>query len=285
MDRSSGQVLVVTDSTADVPKALAESVGLTIVPLSVRFGERTYLDGVDLGPTEFLRLLKSSTELPKTSQPATTAFESVIRSAVDAGRSVACFTIASRLSGTFNAARLAAETVDSTRVRVVDSGTVTMHLGWGAVAAARTAAAGASLDEVVAAGTETLRRTRLYALLETLDYVYKGGRIGKASQLVGSVLAIKPILSVRDGEVIPIERVRTWKKALDRIAELAREQAPLESLAVMHIGNAADADDLVGRLADLVPRERIVVTEAGPVIATYAGPGAVGVMPVGAARN
>ncbi|MGH2535020.1 MAG: DegV family protein [Thermomicrobiales bacterium] len=279
MSSASRTVTVVTDSTADIPGPLAASLGIRVVPLSVRFGEQTFLDGVELSPAEFLAKLVASPELPKTSQPPTTAFETVFREEIDSGRQVVCLTIASRLSGTFNSARLAAEAVAPDRIHVVDSGTVTMHLGWGAVVAAQSAAHENAV-QVTAAARNALGRSHLYALLETLEYVYKGGRIGKAAQLFGSMLAIKPILTVRDGEVTPLERVRTWRKALDRLVELARGHAPLASLAILHAGNPTDAAALADRLADLVPPDQLVTAEAGPVISTYAGPGAVGVMPL-----
>ena len=273
-------VTVVTDSTADLPPDLAAANGIVVVPLSVRFGERTFLDRVELSPAAFLDELRAAPELPKTSQPPTTAFAEAFRRELDAGRDVLCVTIAGALSGTFNAARLAADDAGADRVRVLDSATVTMHLGWGALAAARAAAAGADLAATHAAATDALARAHLYAVLDTLDYVYKGGRIGRASALVGSMLSIKPILSVRNGEVVPVERVRTWRKALDRVVELTRGHAPLAELAILHVGNPGDAQSLADRLTDLVPGHPPLLTEAGPVIATYAGPGAVGVIPL-----
>jgi len=182
------------------------------------------------------------------------------------------------------AARLAAEAVDSSRIRLLDSGTVTMQLGWAAIAAARAAQAGLGADEVVAAAQSNLQRSRLFAVLETLEYVYRGGRIGRAAQLVGSMLSIKPILTVENGEVVPLERVRTWRRAIERLVDLTRQEAPLESLAVMHAGNLSDAQAIADRLRDLVPPEQLIFTQAGPVLATYAGPGALGVMPVKAAQ-
>ncbi|HEY8447090.1 MAG TPA: DegV family protein [Thermomicrobiales bacterium] len=277
-------VTVVVDSTADIPADLVSSLGITVVPLMVRFGDRTYADGVDLGPDEFLRLLQESSTLPQTSQPPVSAFEEVFRRALDAGNDVVCVTIASQLSGTYNSARLAAEAVDSSRIRLLDSGTVTMQLGWAAIAAARAAQAGLGADEVVAAAQSNLQRSRLFAVLETLEYVYRGGRIGRAAQLVGSMLSIKPILTVENGEVVPLERVRTWRRAIERLVDLTRQEAPLESLAVMHAGNLSDAQAIADRLRDLVPPEQLIFTQAGPVLATYAGPGALGVMPVKAAQ-
>lgn len=278
-------VTVVTDSTADIPRHLADSLGIQVVPLSVRFGEQTYLDGVELTPAEFLAKLVESPHPPQTSQPPATAFEAVFRDATNGGGDVVCMTIAAGLSGTFNSARLAADAVDADRIRVIDSGTVTMDLGWGAVIAGQAARDGADAAAVEAAARSALGRSNLYAVLETLDYVHKGGRIGKAAQLVGSMLAIKPILTVRDGEVTPLERVRTWRKAVERVAELARGHAPLASLAILHVGNPADAAVLADRLSDLAPADQVVLTEAGPVISTYAGPGAVGVMPLAMAND
>lgn len=277
MGESARRVRVVTDSTSDIPRALASSLGLEVVPLSVRFGDESFLDGVELSASAFLDRLRVASDLPKTSQPPPTAFEAAFRRALAADEDVLCVTIASGLSGTFNAARLAAEAVDARRIRVVDSRTTTMHLGWGVVEAARAAHAGADLDAVAAAANAALARSQLYAVLDTLDYVYKGGRIGKASQLVGSMLNIKPILSMRDNEVVPLERVRTWRTALDRLVDLARAHAPLAEVAVLHMGNPGDAEAVAGRLAELVPSGAVLITEAGPVIATYAGPGAVGV--------
>jgi DegV family protein with EDD domain len=283
-NRDARPVQVVTDSTSDIPKDVAASLGIEVVPLTVRFGDETFRDGIDLSSAQFLERLKQSAELPKTSQPAMPEFESVFAKAIEDGQDVVCLTISSRLSGTFNSARLAAESLPPDRIEVVDSLTTTMHLGWAAIAAGRAAQAGKPLAEVVSASRDTLARSDLYALLETLDYVYKGGRIGKASALIGSVLAIKPILTLRDGEVVPLERIRTWKKAVSRLVEFGHSHGPLEALAVIHVGNPGDAQQVVERCADLVPADQVIVTEAGPVLATYAGPGALGLIPLAQSR-
>lgn len=275
MTTPSRPVVIVTDSTSDIPEEIAAALGVRIVPLLVRFGDETFRDGVDIGPAEFLTRLKAATDLPRTSQPPVTAFEAEFRRAIEADDDVVCITVGSKLSGTFNAARLAAEMVDPVRIQVIDSGTSAMQLGMIAISAARATAEDAPLADVVETALSARDRSRIFVVLDTLEYVHKGGRIGKASQLVGSVLSIKPILTMRDGEVLPLERVRTWRKALDRMVELAREMAPLEFVAVMHAGNPADAAALARRLADLVPADAMIVTEAGPVLTTYAGPGAV----------
>lgn len=280
MTDASRRVVIVTDSTSDIPPNLGASLNIAVVPLSVRFGDEVFLDRVEMSQAEFLERLGTSSELPRTSQPSTAMFEDAFRAAINADLDVVCITIASKLSGTFNAARLASETVNPVRVHIIDSQTVSMALGWAVIAAAREAKIGKSTGDVTAAAKEALTRSQLYAVLETLDYAHRGGRIGRASHLIGSMLSIKPILTVRGGEVTPLERVRTWSKAIARIAELAKAHAPLESLAVAHAGNPEDAQRLAGELRDLVPDDQFVLCDVGPVIATYAGPGAVGIFPL-----
>lgn len=270
-------VTIVTDSTSDLPPDVQHDLGITVVPLTVQFGDESFKDGVELTAAAFLTKLRESGILPKTSQPAVPDFEAIFRHALHQGNDVACVTISAQLSGTYNAARLAADAVDPDRVVVIDSGAVTMQLGFAAIEGARTARAGADLPQVEAAVRDALARSRLFAVLKTLDYLYQGGRIGKVAQVFGSALAIKPILHLDGGIVVPLERVRTWNRALDRVGTLVEEQAPLSDLAVLHCDNQADAEKLVDRLGHLVDPSRIVVTHAGPVISTYAGPGAIGV--------
>jgi DegV family protein with EDD domain len=284
-DAAGRPVAIVVDSTADLPPEQARALDIAVVPLIVRFGERTFRDGVDLTPSAFLAELTASTASPSTSQPAVADFQTAFQTALDAGKDVVCLTIASQLSGTHNAARLAAEAVDpqGARVRVVDSGTVSGQLGLVAIEAALAALAGASPDEIVATVRSALTRSQIYVVLETLEYLQKGGRIGRAQALLGAVLSVKPIVTVQEGTVVPLERVRTWRKALDRIAELGREKAPLAALAIYHAGNPDDAKVLTDRLADLVPPDRLLLGEIGPVVATYGGPGLVGIAPLAVA--
>lgn len=269
------RVAVVTDSTADLPSEVVASTGVIVVPLSVRFGEESFLDGVEMAPAEFLERLQSAADLPKTSQPPVSAFESAFRRLVDAGNDVVCVTISAKLSGTHNAARLAAEAIDPDRIRIVDSGATAMSQGIVVLEGADIAQQGGDLEHVHDAVVDSVARSNLFAALETLDYVYKGGRIGKAAHLVGSVLAIKPILTIRDGEVVPVERARSWRKALTRLGELTEALEPLDRLIIGHAGNPTDAEALKQRLGHLVPADRLLVVEAGPVLITYAGPGAV----------
>jgi DegV family protein with EDD domain len=268
-------VRVVTDSTSDMPESLRSAYGIAIAPLLVSFGSTSYQDGIDLSGVEFFRRLGSEAELPKTSQPPMSTFEAIFKEAIANDHDVVCVTIASQLSGTFNSARLAAEAVDSERIRVVDSGTTTMGLGWVAVAAARAARAGANLEEAAAVATEAVSQVNVLALLQTLDYVYKGGRIGRATHLVGSALAIKPIVGFDHGVVTPLERVRTWKKALSRIVDMV-DDVPTD-IWVGHAENQPDASRLQEELHRRFPNANIVTGYCGSTIGVYSGPGAIAI--------
>lgn len=273
---ASRPVVIVVDSTLDVPASVAVDLGIQIVPLSVQFGDETFLDQVEMSSDEFLQRLKTSPHLPKTSQPAPARFEEAFRAATESGHDVLCVTLSADLSGTYNSARLAAEAVDPERVRVIDSRSVSVGGGFIAIAAARAVQVGASLTDVAAVAESMPARISLYAALDTLEFLHKGGRIGRASALVGSLLSIKPIVQIRDGHVLPVERVRTWRKAMDRLATLAGEHAPAEYLGVMHVGNLPDAQRLAERITPVVTSGDVLVGQLGPVVATYGGPGLVG---------
>lgn len=277
----SRKVLVVTDSTADLPQTLLNRYNITVVPLTVSFGQESFEDGVAITPPEFLERLIAAPELPKTSQPPSPKFASVFSKAIDQGMDVLCITLSSALSGTFNAARLAAEDFDADRIRVVDSRAATMQLGWIVVDAARAVEQGADLDAAAARATDAIGRANCFAVLQTLDYVYKGGRIGRASHMVGSALGIKPVLNFVDGLLTPIERVRTWKKALARAIELAATTGHPTDIAVLHSNNLEDAEATADALRKQLPNANILIGWTGSTIMTYAGPGAIGILTLG----
>ncbi|HWV34962.1 MAG TPA: DegV family protein [Thermomicrobiales bacterium] len=276
------RVMIVTDSTSDLPDILRTRHDITVVPLTVVFGEESFRDRVDITPETFLDRLTHAPQLPTTSQPPAHTFSAVFADALSRDMNVVCITISSALSGTFNAARLAAEEFGQDRIRVIDSRCATMQLGWVAVAAARAAESGADLDAVERAALDAIPHTRLFAVLQTLDYLYKGGRIGRAQHMVGSALGIKPVLSVIDGIVTPVERVRTWKKALAQAIDLASGDGPLTDIAVLHAGNLPDAERTAAALQERFPQANIVIDWAGTTILTYAGPGAIGIMTLAA---
>ena len=275
---NSRKVFVVTDSTSDIPAHLREELGIEVVPLSINFENETLLDGVDISPEQYVERLRTIEKLPSTAQPTVEQFQTAYRKGRDAGLDVICITISTGLSGTHNSASLAAEQLDPARIRVVDSLAASTSLGWLVVETARAAEGGASLEEAVAVAERNRPNVHFFALLQTLDYVYKGGRIGRAGHMVGSALGIKPILGLDEGTVVPVERVRTWKKALNRMIDVASSRGKLLDVAVLHTDTLPEAQKVVNELKSRFPDANYEIVFAGTTIATYAGPGAGGIM-------
>lgn len=271
-------VRVVTDSACDLPRERAEEWGIEIVPLTIRFGDETFVDRRDLTPTQFWAKVASSAVLPETSAPSPGAFEEAYRRAAAEGASgVVCVTLSSALSATYQAAQLAAKAVaDTIPVRVVDSRAVSLGEGLMAVAAARMAKQGKGLDDCAGAAEDLVARTRTYGALDTLENLKKGGRVGSAQALLGSVLSIKPIIEVADGKVEAESKQRTRSKSLRYLVDKVRQFPRVEDLAVMH-GDAPDLDELLDLLGAVYPREEIIVGQIGAVIGTHAGPRVVGI--------
>ena len=270
-------VRVVTDSSCDLSQSLVDAMRIEVVPLSIRFGDEELIDRVELSPEDFWDRLRSTTTLPETSAPSAGKFEERFRGLIDRGATgIICINLSSRLSATMQAAQVAANIVrDDCPIVVIDSRTVSMGLGALCLTAARRAADGARLEEIVEDVLSRRDRTRLYGTLDTLEYLKRGGRIGNARALLGSMLSIKPIVEVHEGAVEEAGKVRTRSKALHLLAEKAKAQ-PIDSLAVLH-GQAADMEDLLDALGEIFPRDDIVTGLVGPVIGTHAGPGVIGV--------
>jgi DegV family protein with EDD domain len=270
-------VRVVTDSACDLPDDLIERDGIEVVPLTIRFGKEELVDRKELSTDEFWRRLGDSDVLPETSAPSAGAFEGAFRRLVDDGATgIICINLSSKLSATMQSAQVAAQAVQADcPVVVVDSLMVSMGLGSLCLSAARRAAEGGTLESIVANVTDRRNRSKLYGALDTLEFLKKGGRVGNARALLGSMLAIKPVLEVRDGEVEEAGKVRTRSKALRLLVDRVKE-GPFENLAVLH-GNAPDLDELLDLLEPLAPRDEIVVGQIGPVIGTHAGPRVIGV--------
>ena len=270
-------VRVVTDSSCDLSQSLVDAMRIEVVPLSIRFGDEELIDRVELSPEDFWDRLRSSTTLPETSAPSAGKFEERFRGLIDRGATgIICINLSSRLSATMQAAQVAANIVrDDCPIVVIDSRTVSMGLGALCLTAARRAADGAKLEEIVEDVLSRRDRTRLYGTLDTLEYIQRGGRIGNARALLGSMLSIKPIVEVHEGAVEEAGKVRTRSKALNLLAEKAKAQ-PIDSLAVLH-GQATDMEDLLDALGEIFPRDDIVTGLVGPVIGTHAGPGVIGV--------
>ncbi|HBW50884.1 MAG TPA: DegV family EDD domain-containing protein [Herpetosiphon sp.] len=271
-----GQVaIIVTDSTADIPAGLAAENDIHVIPLTVNFDAESFADGVEITHDQFYARLVESNNLPTTSQPSVGAFEQLYR-AIGNDEPIISIHIAGKLSGTIRSAQQAAELLPDFDIRVIDVQSTTMSQGWAALLAARAAKEGKSADEIVALVHSIVERTRLLAALDTLRYLEKGGRIGKTRALLGTLLNVKPIIDVRDGEVKPFEQVRSKKKAVARLIEEARSMAPFEELAVLYSRNEAEAREFAQSLNEIFPADRIVLAEIGAVVGTHIGPGALG---------
>lgn len=267
------KVKIVTDSASDIPPSLAEQKSIEIVPLTIRFDEEEYVDRLELTADEFWSKTASASTLPSTAAPSPGAFEAVFRAAADQGHTgVVCINLSSKLSATFQAATTAAAAVkDVIDVRLIDSGTCTVGEATLCLEAADLAAGGASLDEVAQAVEDLRGRIRLFGTLDTLENLKKGGRIGAAGAFFASLLSVKPVITIEDGEVKPSSRQRTRSKALAHLAQMVVDAAPIDHVAVAHSG-APDLDEFLERLSPVVSKDQLLVTEIGPVIGTHGGP-------------
>src|SRR4029453_9768549 len=268
---------IVTDSTADLPPALVERYQPTMVPLVVNWDGQTFRDKIDLSTAEFYRRLRNTKSLPKTGAPSLAAFETAYREQLEQHDAVVSINLASKLSGTYDVARRAGESVDPQRIHVIDSGSVSICISWLVEMAAQLAEEGKAPEEIVTAVEDARGRLRVLALLETLDFLQRGGRIGRAAALAGTLLSVKPILSVRDGEVAPVERVRTMNSALRRLVELVVAFGPAERLGVIDGDSATNAAEVARQLQAHYPELTVDRGELGPVVGTHGGPGVVGV--------
>ncbi|MEK7280826.1 MAG: DegV family protein [Chloroflexota bacterium] len=268
-------VKIVTDSTADLPADVARDLGISVVPLYVRFGEEVYRDGVDMRSDEFYQRLPTSPRLPTTAAPSIGDFLGVYKEAAQ-GEGIVSIHISSKLSATCNAALQAAKELPGARVEVVDSLSCSMGAGLLAILAAQWAREGMGLEDMVSRLRGALSNLRVFALLDTLTYLQKGGRIGKAQALLGGLLNIKPLLSIKDGEVHPLERVRSRSRAIERLAELVGGFPAIHMMAVLFNTTPEEAE----ALAKILPTPAsggVLRARLGPVIGTYAGPGALAV--------
>ena len=270
---------IVTDSTADIPQSLAQEMGVTIVPLTVHFQEESYRDGIDLDTERFFVKLAQSAALPTTSQPSESAFRETYEELSKDGSDVLSIHISGKLSGTMNSARLAAQELEGrVTVHLVDSNFTAMSLGMIVLEAARAVKGGRSTADVLDLVSQTITKSHLLLVVDTLEYLQKGGRIGRAGAFLGSILNIKPVLTLEEGEVRPVERVRTRSRAIERLYEWTTSFTDLAEIAVMHATTPADAKTLADRLAGVYPNITIHLGRIGPVIGTHIGPGAMAVM-------
>ncbi len=270
-------IRIVTDSTSDILPEEAGRLGVDVVPLTVRFGDEEFRDGIDLSPDQFYKRLATTSVQPSTSQPTPEQFTQVYRRHLDAGDTVVSVHIAAKFSGTIQSASLAAQGFPDGAIRVVDTTTVSAGMQFIVRGALDDARAGCDAAEVERRVLDRRNRVGVYVLLDTLAYLARGGRIGRAQSLVGGILNVKPLLCLRDGEVHPQARVRSRKQGIAKLIELAAAARPLEGLAVFHCG----APELLGLIEPQLradhPGIELTAGQLGAVVGTYSGPGGVGV--------
>ena len=272
-------VRIVTDSSCDLPQAMADTLGIRIVPLSVRFGDTEYIDRTTITATEFWSKCAAFATLPETAAPSPGSFEETYRSlAAEGATAIVVVALSSDLSATMQSAVLAARAVaPGIDVRIVDSRNASMGLGLTVLACAELASTGASADEVVARAQSVIPRTRVFAALDTLDNLKKGGRIGGAKAMLATVMSIKPLISITNGLVEEAGKQRTRSKALAHLVDILRNQeVPIERLAVLN-AQCADIDAFVAMVKEVYTGE-IIVGDIGAVIGTHAGQGTIGIV-------
>jgi len=271
-------VKIITDSLSDITSDIAQGLGITVVPLTVSFGKESFLDRVTMTTDEFYYRLVNDVNWPKTTQPPPGDFIDVYNKLAKETDEILVITLSSKLSGTYQSALQAKGMVgEKCRIEVIDSLTVAMGLGLIVITAAKAAQAGANLDKVADLVRGAIPRSHLIAYFDTLKYLAKGGRIGKAQGLMGAMLSIKPILTVKDGEMSPLTRVRSKAAGMDYLYDSVAGFSHIEELAVEYATTPDDADRLIERLSSLFPKERIYRSTLSPVVGTYAGPGAMAV--------
>ncbi len=275
-------VFVVTDSSCDLEQDDIAPFNIEIVPLTIRFGDEEFTDRLDLSTEDFYRRMSNSADLPQTACPSPGAFEQAFRNASNAGaEAVVCLNISSDLSTTLQSARTAAAACEI-RVHVIDSRTVSSGLGTLVVEAAKTAAGGAEIGAVLRRVSDLIARTHVLAALNTLENLKKGGRIGGAAAMVGSLLSIKPVIDLTGGVVHEAGKARTRKRALQMLSERLSTAGQIEDVAVMH-GGATDIDQFLDLIAPRLPREAIRIGTLGAVVGVHGGPQMIGVSWIAAA--
>ncbi len=271
-------VRVISDSSCDLPEELVRRLDIEIVSLSIRFGDEEFTDRVDLTPAEFWAKCKASKTLPATAAPSPGSFQGAYESALASGcDGVIVLTLSAALSATHQAAVIASEAVaGKIAVRVVDSQAASMALGLLVLDVAEMAQTGASLEELVEHAEALISKVGVIAMLDTLEHLVKGGRVGGARALIGQVLAIKPLIELRNGVVAEAGRQRTRAKALAAITAVVRTHAPLRRMAVVH-GDSNELKALEALVADIPTEFALIVADMGPTVGTHGGPGIIGV--------
>lgn len=271
-------VKLVTDSLSDITADLAKELDVTVVPLTVLFGHEAFLDRVTMTTDEFYRRLANDNIWPTTTQPTPAAFLEVYEKLAKDTSEILVVTLSGKMSGTYQSA-LGAKNLfkGKARIEIIDSQLVAMSLGLIVISAARKAKAGARLDELTDWVKKAMTRSHFVVYFDTLKYLAKGGRIGKAQSLLGSMLSIKPILTIKDGEMAPLTRLRSLGAGLDYLYNFAAGHKGADLIAVEHATTPEEADRLAERLSAVFPKERIFKSVISPVLGVHGGPGAMAI--------
>ena len=272
-------VRVVTDSTCDIPAELIEEYDIKVVPIYVMFGQEMYRDRVDMGTDEFFERLVHNNVHPTTSVPSPKDFADVYNELAKETDEIISIHLTSKESGTYNSALLGKELVENEkcRIEIIDSLSISMSLGMLVIAAAREAKAGATLDQITEMVRRNVSKLHLMILVDTLKYVIRGGRLNKASGLVGTVLRVRPLLTLKEGDLSPVGVTRTKTKAIERLYGFARSFSKVKELAVAYTTEREEAQSLLDRLKEAFPDATSYLARVGPSLGTHAGPGAMGV--------
>jgi DegV family protein with EDD domain len=280
-DKAGRRIAVVTDSTSDLPQELAKEHGIRIIPQVLIMGTKTWRDGVDIDPPAFYELLQTSPDFPASSQPSVDDFREAFEELAKDADGIAAILVSDELSGTINSARMAKESLPDVPIEIVDTRSVSAQLGFIAIAAARAAAAGADLQTVTDTARAMIGKVGVYFVVDTLEYLHRGGRIGAAARLFGTALHLKPLLAIKDGMVHPVTKVRSRRKALATLFQLLDEELAGKEgihMAVLHVAAPEEAARLAEQLVERFHPVQMLHTECGPVVGTHAGPGTVGVV-------
>ena len=273
------RIAIVTDSTAYIPENLRAQYNISVAPQQLIWGTETFRDGVDITPTQFYQRLRVDKVNPKTSQASPGTLKEVFNHALKSADAVLAILISSGVSQTFNSANVAKADMPGAQIEVVDSRMIAMAMGFICIAAAKAAAEGKSLAEVKKLAEDSIAKVGVVFVVDTLDYLHRGGRIGGAQRFIGNALNVKPVLELRDGRVEPLERVRTKKKAVDYmigyIADRVAGKSRLQ-LATLHADAEAEARELLDTASKRLNPVETVLTEVSPVVGTHTGPGTVG---------
>ena len=271
------KLAIVTDSVSDISPKIAKELKITVVPLTVIFGTDQFLDGVELSNSEFFQKLETDPNHPSTSQPSPEAFVKTYEKLLKEGFEILSVHVSAKLSGTINSAEQAIKSLDTNKIKIVDTGTASMAQGLVAMSAARAVKNEKSLDELADMAETTAKKTNVYVAMDTMEFLKRGGRIGKARAMLGSILNIKPIITTDNGEIVPHSRARTIKKAISSMINDMGDKNQIVEVAVLHSTTPDLAKDVLTQIDAQNLNNPGTITEIGPVVGTHAGPGCLAI--------